>query len=107
MKWNTTNRLVMACLLLVPVLGLGLALGYWTLGELCAYIGLGGMLGVAVTENKLKKRRDANVGAGPAAAATTFYDGTFCFYNAAGYVDDDEFEFQQNCPCCMGEGVLS
>jgi hypothetical protein len=89
MKWNTTNRLVMACLLLVPVLGLGLALGYWTIGELCAYLGLGGALGMAVTADQIKKRRGVEMGAGPVAATTTLYEGTFCFWNATGYLDDD------------------
>jgi hypothetical protein len=88
MKWNTTNRLVMACLLLVPVLGLGLALGYWTLGEVCGYLGMGGMLG-AVTANQLKKRRGAEMGCGPVAATTHLYEGTFCFWNVSGYLDDD------------------
>lgn len=76
----------LACL--VPVFGLGLALGYWTLTQAVMWLSYGA-LGMAVTANQISKRRDADMGNGPAAGTTHFYVGTFVFWNTSGYLDDD------------------
>ena len=84
-----TNRWILICLACaVPVFGLGLALGYWTLTQAVTWMSYG-LLGMAVTANQIVKRRDADMGNGPAAGTTHFYANTFAFWNSSGYIDDD------------------
>lgn len=47
------------------------------------------LLGAAVTADQIVTRRDPDRGAGPVAASTLIYQGTLCFIDANGYVNDD------------------
>ena len=44
---------------------------------------------MAVTADQITPWSDNELAHAPAAASTTFYDGTVCFITEAGYADDD------------------
>lgn len=66
---------VLACLILVPVIGAEPA-------GLCLLLG-------AVTASQFVTRQGLDRGTGKLAASTTIYGGTLVFTNASGYADDD------------------
>lgn len=71
---------------------LGLVVGSLTAAEAADWLPslLGSLLlGAVVTADQIITRRDPDRGAGPVAASTLIYQGTLCFIDANGYVNDD------------------
>lgn len=72
----------------VPLAGLALLAAGVAVPKLIGLVTLG-LVGMAVTANQMISRQDSGRKSLPMEEATTIYEGTLVFINAAGYADDD------------------